>query len=128
MNPISPLEKADLLRASGNFKAAYETLGDVERRTDDVLDKANIVLNGVAILIQWDEFDLANERLGFARDLLALSEKGNSGGVRRREILRITVGIELGEVMVISGTGDKQRALDGYRDLAAKIPSGIGSA
>jgi hypothetical protein len=101
--------KAYVLREEGNFRAAHEAFSEIAGRTDDALEKANIILTGLTALVPVGGNAFARKESEIARELLAHSTKGNDGGLRHEEFLRVTIGIELEEASLASAKGEKLR-------------------
>jgi len=104
MTSRSLQERAETLRDCGKFKEAYDAFLDAAEHTDNIVEKADLVLNATTNLTQLHEFDAAREQLDRVRQLLSVSVLPNKTGnpPDQQNVRRLAVCVEIEEAEILA--------------------------
>lgn len=108
------LDRACDLRAQGKFREAYEEFLRAANNTENILEKAGILLNAVINLAQSDDFDNARTHLDKVRELLALLNPVNPNTLDQNELLCVTVGVEIEKSEILTTEGKLEEAIQQF--------------
>jgi tetratricopeptide (TPR) repeat protein len=113
MKNARELERAIALRDSRNLKEAYAVYMSVAEETDNSLERAEILLTTVSILVELGDAEGARSQLKIVNKLVAAD--GSFGDVEEQTIqMRVSLASELLEIMVSSLEGKTREAVTLY--------------
>src|ERR1700722_12295914 len=101
MPDFSCFETADILSSQGKFKAASDVFLEAAKHTDNILEKAAIILSAVAALVSAGELDQAKKQLEYAKVLMATCLEAGTNP-NEEDMMRIAIGIKFEEVNLMS--------------------------
>jgi tetratricopeptide (TPR) repeat protein len=108
------LDHACDLREQGKFREAYEEFLRAASNTDNILEKAGILLNAVTNLTQSADFETARNQLDKVRELLSLLNPINLNTFDQDEFLQVTVGIEIERSEILTAEGKLEEAIQQF--------------
>jgi tetratricopeptide (TPR) repeat protein len=100
------------LRDQGKFREAYDAFLAAAKNTDNILEKAGILLNASTTLTAACEYDLSRQQLDAVRELLLIAKQGTLSPSDQDELLGLLVGLELEEAEISSAEGRVSEALE----------------
>jgi len=106
------LDRAYALREEGNFREAYGLFMLAANRTEDLLERAGILLNAATNLTQSDEQERSRSQLKQIRELLGSMNPSTFTAEEQDEFIRVTVGIEIEEAEVLVAEGKIEAAIE----------------
>jgi tetratricopeptide (TPR) repeat protein len=112
MTDSQSLDKACALREEGNFREAYGLFMLAANRTENLLEKAGILLNAATNLTQSDEHERSRNQLKQIRELLANMNPSALTSDEQDEFVRVIVGIEIEEAEVLVTEGKIEAAIE----------------
>jgi tetratricopeptide (TPR) repeat protein len=105
------LDHACTLRDQGKFREARDAFLAAAKNTDNILEKAGILLNAVTTLREPNELELARKQLDTVRELLSDIKMSSLGPSDQDELIRLTVGVEVEEAEIWSDQGQVEGAV-----------------
>ena len=118
MTDSQSLDRACALRDEGNFHEAYRLFMLAANRTENLLDRAGILLNAATSLTQSNEQERARNQLKQIRELLGSMNRSGFSKDEQDEFVRVAVGIEIEEAEVLETEGKTEAAIE---QLAATL-------
>jgi len=118
MTDSQSLERAYALREEGNFREAYGLFMLAANRTENLLERAGLLLNAATNLTQSDEQERSRNQLKQIRELLGSMNPSGFSKDEHDEFLGVTVGIEIEEAEVLVTEGKIEAAIE---QLAATL-------
>jgi tetratricopeptide (TPR) repeat protein len=109
---LQPLDHACALRGQGKFREAHDAFLAAAKNTDNILEKAGILLNASTTLTAAREYGLSRQQLDEVRELLLIAKQGTLSPSDRDELLGLLVGLELEEAEISSAEGKVSEALE----------------
>jgi len=106
------LNKACALREEGNFREAYGLFMLAASQTEDLLERAGILLNAATNLTQSDEQERSRNQLKQIRELLGGMNPSAFTSDEQDEFIRVTVGLEIEEAEVLVTEGKIEAAIE----------------
>jgi hypothetical protein len=103
MTDSQSLDLAYALREKGNFREAYGLFMLAANRTENLLERAGILLNAATNLTQSDEQERSRNQLKQIRELLGSMNPSAFTSDEQDEFIRVTVSIEI-EVRLCDST------------------------
>jgi len=112
MTDSQSLDRAYALREEGNFREAYGLFMLAASRTENLLERAGILLNAATNLTQTDEQERSRNQLKQIRELLGSMNPSGFSKDEQDEFVRVTVGIEIEEAEVLATEGKIEAAIE----------------
>jgi tetratricopeptide (TPR) repeat protein len=106
------LNEACALRDRGNFLEAYEKFVAAADRTDNLIEKAGILLNASTTLTAHREYRASRRQLDAARKYAETAKTGKLGIGDQDELFGVLVGVEIEEAEILSREAHESLALD----------------
>jgi hypothetical protein len=105
MTDSQSLDKACALREEGNFREAYALFMFAANLTENLLERAGILLNAATNLTQSDEQERSRNQLKQIRELLGSMNPSAFTSDEQDEFIGVTVGVEIEEAEVLAAEG-----------------------
>jgi tetratricopeptide (TPR) repeat protein len=112
MKDSQSLDRACSLREDGNFREACGLFMLAANRTENLLERAGILLNAATNLTQSDEQERSREQLKEIRELLGSLNPSAFTPDEQDEFIGVTVGIEIEEAEVLVTEGKIEAAIE----------------
>lgn len=112
MDKKARFEEAMALRDQGKFKEAADLLLSLAKATDDLFEKAGMLLNLTHTLKASGSLDLAKSQLNAARELLTLPPNAVLGNADDENRRRLLIWAELEDARIVAAEEGLQEALD----------------
>ncbi len=112
MTDSQSLDRAYALREEGSFREAYGLFMLAANRTENLLERAGILLNAATNLTQSDEQERSRNQLKQIRELLGSMNPSAFTSDEQDEFIRVTVGIEIEEAEVLLTEGKIETAIE----------------
>jgi tetratricopeptide (TPR) repeat protein len=106
------LDKACALREQAKFREAYGLFMLAANQTDNLLEKAGILLNAATTLTQSDEQERSRNQLNQIRGLLASMNPSAFSPDEQDEFIGVTVGVEIEEAEILATKAKIEAAIE----------------
>jgi tetratricopeptide (TPR) repeat protein len=112
MTDSQSLDRAYALREEGNFREAYRLFMLAANRTENLLERASILLNAATNLTQSDEQERSRNQLKQIRELMGSMNPSGFTKDEQDEFVGVKVGIEIEEAEVLVTEGKIEAAIE----------------
>jgi tetratricopeptide (TPR) repeat protein len=119
------LETACTLREEAKFREAYGLFMLAASQTDNLLEKAVILLNAATNLTQANEQERSRNQLNQIRELLGSMNPSGFSKDEQDEFVRVTVGIEIEEAEVLVTEGKIEATIERLAATLARFEGEI---
>lgn len=126
MDKKASLKEAMTLRDQGKYEEAADLLLGLAKATDDLFEKAGILLNLTHTLKASGKLDLAKSQLSTARELLSLPPNALLANTDDENRRRLLIWAELEDVRISEAENGLQKALEGLNGILANHESELG--
>jgi tetratricopeptide (TPR) repeat protein len=123
VNKGEAFDKAVCLRQERKYREAAELFLDLSNRTDNVIEKAGMLLNVVQMFKEAGNLEQARRQLHAAREVLCLPPHARLLQADEENLRRLTIGVELESARISAGEGKLPEALAQLKDILAKHQS-----
>jgi hypothetical protein len=114
------LLNASYLRDQGRLREAADEFFRIAEDTNDVVDKAGVLLNAATTLRALGDFDHARRQLDEIRRLTPLSDIEPSTVVKDERILWLAISVEIEDADIHRAEGNEKAALARLDDLFSR--------
>jgi tetratricopeptide (TPR) repeat protein len=111
MNVHQLLEHASGLRDQGKFREAHEAFLEASKNTDNIVEKAGILLNDSTTLTSSGEFGASRQQLHSVRELISIAKEGTLSLSDQYEVLALLVFVEIEQAEILAAEGQPLQAL-----------------
>jgi tetratricopeptide (TPR) repeat protein len=112
-------DKAMTLRDQGKYKEAADLFLDLAKATDDLFEKAGMLLNLTHTLKASGSLDLARSQLNTARELLSLPPNAVLGNADDENRRRLLIWAELEDARIVAAEDRLQEAIGSLNGILA---------
>ena len=112
-------DKAMALRDQGKYKEAADLFLDLAKATDDLFEKAGMLLNLTHTLKALGSLDLARSQLNAARELLSLPPNAVLGNADDENRRRLLIWAELEHARIVAAEDRLQEAIGSLNSILA---------
>ncbi len=124
-NPI--FDKAVALRDEGRYAEAADLFLDLAKDTDNLFEKAGMLLNATHALKGSGRLDQATNQLELARELLSLPQGVPLGGADDENRRRLLIWLELEDARISAAVSGPHEAIEKLNSILADHQSELGN-
>jgi tetratricopeptide (TPR) repeat protein len=125
MTDSPSLDRANTLREEGNFREAYGLFMLAANRTENLLERAFLLLHAATNLTQSYEQERSRNQLKQIRELLGSMNPSGFSKDEQDEFVRVKVGIEIEEAEVLETEGKTEAAIERLAATLARFEAEI---